>query len=295
LINLRNDKLGYQEGLVLSDIMAFDERSVREAILNAVSHRDYQLGGNVFIKQHPRKLVIASPGGLPVGVTLENILDRQSPRNRRIADIFSKCGLVERSGQGMNLIYEMSIRNAKSLPDMRGTDQYHVALALDGNIQDVNLLKMMEKIGQEVLAGFSTRDFLVVNLIHLEKSVPSALKDRLPRLMDLGIIEKVARGKFILSRRYYTMTGKRGIYTRKKGLDRERNKELLFKHIQDNEREGTYLSELYDVLPGLERSQIQVLLRELRSEHKIHCHGRSRAGKWFSISTEDCFICRENG
>ena len=56
-----------------------------------------------------------SCGTFPNGITLDNILNRQSPRNRRIAEILSLCGLVERSGQGMNLIYEISIMEAKEL------------------------------------------------------------------------------------------------------------------------------------------------------------------------------------
>jgi len=86
-INLRNDLQHYQDGLFMRDIPTFEERSVREAILNAVSHRDYRHGGNVFVRQYPRYIKIESPGGFPHGITLENILDRQYPRNRRIADI----------------------------------------------------------------------------------------------------------------------------------------------------------------------------------------------------------------
>ena len=61
-------------------------------------------------------LEIVSPGGLPPGVTLENILDQQYPRNRRLAEALAKCGLIERSGQGMNLMYESAIKQGKALP-----------------------------------------------------------------------------------------------------------------------------------------------------------------------------------
>ena len=103
---------------------------MREAILNAVSHRNYQLGGNIFIRQYPRRLEIDSPGGLPLGITVENILDRQNPRNRRVAEILTKCGLVERSGQGMNLIYEELIKQSKPSPDFTRTDAYRVGPAI---------------------------------------------------------------------------------------------------------------------------------------------------------------------
>jgi len=74
LINLRNDRQHFQDGLFIWDIPTFNESAVREAILNAISHRDYRMAGSVFVRQFPRRLEIASPGGLPRGITPENIL-----------------------------------------------------------------------------------------------------------------------------------------------------------------------------------------------------------------------------
>ena len=109
-INLRNDVQQFREGLFKYDIATFDEDSVREAVLNAVSHRDYRDGGSIWIRQWPRLLEIESPGGFPEGITPENIRERQKPRNRRIAEALARCGLVERSGQGMDLMFRQSIR-----------------------------------------------------------------------------------------------------------------------------------------------------------------------------------------
>ena len=289
LINLRNNKQHYQDGMFVLDVPTFDERVVREAILNAVSHRDYQLGGSIFIRQYPHRLVVDSPGGFPPDITLDNILDRQSPRNRRIADILARCGLVERSGQGMNVMFELSVKQAKALPDFRGTDRYHVQVTLNGMVQDPKLLTMMERIGQETLQWFNTGDFLVVDHIRREQAVPEVLRDRLPRLLEMGVIEKVARGKFILGRRYYAALGKKGVYTRKRGLDRETNKELLMLHIRENAEVGSKMEEFYQVLPGLHRSQIQVLLRELKAQGRVSSQGVTRAARWYPVPVQaDC-------
>ena len=86
------------DGLLRRDIPEYPEEAVREAVLNAVSHRDYRHGGSVFVRQYPRRIEIVSPGGFPPGISVENIIDRQSPRNRRIVDNFARCGLVERAG-----------------------------------------------------------------------------------------------------------------------------------------------------------------------------------------------------
>ncbi|MFH1723225.1 MAG: ATP-binding protein [Elusimicrobiota bacterium] len=283
-INLRNDLQHYQDGLFVRDIPTFAEKSVREAVLNAVSHRDYQLGGNVFVRQYPRRIRIESPGGLPVGVDLGNILDRQSPRNRRVADIFARCGLVERSGQGMNLMFEESIQQGKPVPDFSGTDRYHVMVTLHGTVQDAAFVRYLEKVGAEKLENFSTQDFLILDLIHREQALPKALRARLPALAHLGVIEVAGKGRgtrYLLSRRYYAGIGKKGVYTRKRGLDRETNKELLLKHIRENAADGSRLMELTQILPALSRAQVQSLLRELKREGKIHYRGFTRAARWY--------------
>lgn len=280
-INLRNDRQHFQSGLFVLDIPTFNERAIREAILNAVSHRDYRLAGSVFVRQYPRRLELVSPGGFPAGVTQDNILSRQAPRNRRIAEAFAKCGLVERSGQGVNLMFEESIREGKPTPDFTGTDTYQVFVALRGEIQDPQFLRFLEQIGSERLASFTTHDFLVLDLVHREQRIPDALRAHLPALVEQGIIERVGRSRYILSRRFYGFLGKKGVYTRKRGLDRETNKALLLKHIQDNQKEGSKLQELMQVLPALSRDQVQKLLQALKVEGRIYNVGYANAARWY--------------
>jgi ATP-dependent DNA helicase RecG len=281
VINLRNDIQHYQDGLFIKDIPTFAERSVREAILNAVSHRNYQLGGSVFIRQFPQHIVIESPGGLPYGITLENILERQNPRNRRLADAFAKCGLVERSGQGVNLMFEQCVQQGKIPPDFQKTDEYAVVLELNGQVRDPKFVQYLERIGQETQASFSTHDFIVLDHIHREEPIPEALQCRLKNLLEFGAIERTGRNRYVLAKRFYSIIGKKGVYTRKKGLDRETNKQLILKHIRDNAKEGTKVEELYQILPGHSRGQMQALLRELRESALIQCIGVKKGARWF--------------
>lgn len=285
LINLRNDKQHYQEGFFVYDIPTFNERVVREAILNAVSHRNYQMGGSVFIRQYQNRLVVESPGGFPNGISLENILDRQLPRNRRIAEILALCGLVERSGQGMNLIYELSIKEAKQLPDFTGTDENFVSLTLNGVVLDMKMLSLINQIGNDRMEVLSTGDFLAINELYHEQSIAENLKPCLKKLTDLGIVEHIGRSKYVLARSLYTAAGKPGIHTRVVGLDRDTNKELLLKHIRANGDKGTPFKELQQVLPGHSRNQLQTLMKELRKEGRIYCVGHTSAAKWFVTRT----------
>jgi ATP-dependent DNA helicase RecG len=279
-INRRNDLQDFRQGLFVQPIRTFGERPVREAVLNAVCHRDYQMGGSIFVRQFPRRLEIDSPGGLPFGITLENILDRQKPRNRLIATILTRCGLVERSGQGMNLIFEESIKQSKPVPDFARTDKYQVGLTLHGTVQNPDFVRFVEKVGQETTAAFTTRDWLVLDLIAREEKVPPGLRPRVPRLLELGLIERVAR-QFMLSRRYYEFTGERAAYTRKKGLDREQNLALLLKHIIGNAATGCKLDELCEVLSALPGTHVQSLLRTLQRRGEAHSVGTTRAARWY--------------
>lgn len=263
--------------------MTFNERVVREAILNAVSHRNYQFGGSIFVRQFRDRLVVESPGGLPLGITLDNILDRQLPRNRRIAEILSLCGLVERSGQGMNLMFELSVQEAKPLPDFTGTDDYFVSVTLNGLILDKAMLSVIHRISERDEELLTTEDFLTINALYHEDRLDEKMLVRLNRLIAMGIVEHIGRKKYILARSLYAATGKNGVYTRRVGLDRDTNKELLLKHIRQNNAEGTPFKELQQVLPGLSRNQIQVLMRELRDDGQVICKGKTSAAKWFVV------------
>lgn len=286
-INLRNDLQHFQDGLFVWDIPTFNEKAIREAILNSVSHRDYRNAGSIWIRQYPRKIIITSPGGFPTGINESNLLWSQQPRNKTIADIFGKCGLVERAGQGADRIFEESIKESKPLPDYSSSDDYVVTLKLDGQIQDESFLRFLEKIGQEKLASFNTLDFLALDLVHNEKPIPAKppeLKMRLNHLIDLGIIERIGNGRgarYILCKQYYALARKSGMYTRKIGLDRETNKELLLKHIRSNSTTGSKYIELHQVLPFLSREQVKRLLRDLKSLGLIQTKGATRASLWF--------------
>ncbi len=89
-----------------------------------------------------------SPGGFPAGITPENILDRQLPRNRRITDALARCRLVERAGQGADRIFESSIREGKGLPDFIHTDTWQVSLTLHGQLRDPRFVRFLERVGR---------------------------------------------------------------------------------------------------------------------------------------------------
>jgi ATP-dependent DNA helicase RecG len=282
-IDLRNTNQHYQDGLFIWDIKTFNEGATREAILNAVSHRDYRSGASVFVRQYPERIEITNPGGPPPGIDLENILWEQMPRNRRLADAFARCGLVERSGQGMNRIFESCIRESKGDPDFTHTDADHFWITLRGTIQHPEFLRVLQKIGGERLLSFSLDDFIVIQAVFEDRPISPRFAACIKRLLEEGLLEKTSsRGTSapILSRRLYKAIGKEGVHTRKKGLDRGYNKQLLFRHIELSEPAGAKMEELLQVLPSFNRHLIRPLLSSLQKEGKIHVAGTTKAARW---------------
>ena len=281
MVALRNSVTSYQDGLFRYEVPAFNEGAVREAILNAVSHRDYRFAGSTFVKQWPTRIQVTSPGGFPPEISLENLLYRQSPRNRRLADCLARCGLVERSGQGADRMFSTALREGKLPPDFADTDAYQVSVVLQGAVIDGRFITFLERLSKESGQELRLDDLLVLDAIHREQPVPDRLHERVSSLLARGAIERVSRRKWTLSRRFYTWVGKRGEYTRRRGLDRATNKELLLKHITDNARDGSPLNELAQVLPSLSATQVQNFLRELKNEGKAHPVGKTRGARWF--------------
>ena len=289
----RNTVQHYRDKFFIPDIPTFDEGIVRELVLNAVSHRDYQLAPPVFVRQFTQRIEIDNPGGFPPDVTVENIIDRQSPRNRRIADIFAKCGLVERSGQGMNLIYNQSILQSKALPDFSGTDRLHVKVTHSGIVEDPALVAMMARIGRETLRGFSTRDLLVIHDVRKKLPIPDSLHKYLEKLLELGVIERISHGKYILGKRYYQQIGHGGAYTRQKGLKVDAIKALILQHIQENNSNGSPYSDFAEAFPAMARSSLQKILRSLRDEKKIMVLGMKRGARWYLYDEARLFAYTE--
>lgn len=280
-INLRNTKLPYQEGFFLYDVYAYNERAVREAVLNAICHRNYQLPGSVFVKQYPDRIVFDSPGGFIGDITPENVMDRQATRNRRLAEILGRCGLVERSGQGMNLIFEECIKEAKALPNFIGTTSSRVRLTLGAMIVDEALIGLFKAIGDRTLESFSTEDFLAVRAVLKNERLTSQLKARTKRLVDLGILEHVGRNKFLVARQYYKSIGKVGEFTRLQGLDDDTNRELLKKHMRNAGNPGIQLSSFQQVLPAQDIRHIQWLLKSMIPTGELRIEGKTRGARWY--------------
>lgn len=280
LINSRNEVHSLREGTYRREIPTFNEDAVREAILNALCHRDYRLNGSVFVRQSPAHLEIQSPGGFPVDVDASNVLFRQSPRNRRLAEALARCGLVERSGQGADRMFKAALEEGKLPPDFRASTSESVVVELHGAVEDEAFIIFLQRIAAEKGKRFSVADLVVLDAIHRGVEIPEPVAGRLTDLIALGAVERLDRTRLVLSRSFYVIQGRPGEYTRRAGLDRETRKELLLRHIAESAGAGAPFEELSQVLPQASRNELKVLLRELKDAGRAHVRGTTRSARW---------------
>jgi ATP-dependent DNA helicase RecG len=278
-INARNIRFPYQDGLFQYEVYAFSEKPIREALLNAIAHRDYSIKGqSIFIKVSSEEFSIESPGGFPQGVTIENILVKSVWRNRSIAEVLEKAGLVERSGQGMDDIFRKTISEGKGIPNFRGTDSFTVRLNIPSQVKDPKFILFLEKIIREQQVSFSFEEILELEQIRQNQKLSfSEFKNK---FLENGIIEKIGKtkdAKYILSHKYYAHQGRVGLHTKLIGLPRDKYKELIIKHL---ERNKGYLRDLEDAIPELKTKNITNLLQELKKDGIIQHKGSRKSGYW---------------
>ena len=117
------------EGLYRRSVPAFDEKVVRELLVNALVHRPYTQQGDIYLNLHPERLEVVNPGRLPLGVTPRNMLHASRRRNDGLARVFHDLGLMEREGSGFDLIYDRLLSQGRPAPvPEEGTDWVKVTI-----------------------------------------------------------------------------------------------------------------------------------------------------------------------
>lgn len=141
-ISVRNEE---QELLVNGGRVAvprYDRAGVREAINNALIHRDYTSLGAVHVQLHDDYLRVGNPGGFPVGVRPDNLLTADPrPRNPTLADAFKRIGLVEKTGRGTSIIYIGQLRNGRRPPNYAHSGDAGVLVMLDSGPADLDFVR----------------------------------------------------------------------------------------------------------------------------------------------------------
>ena len=247
----RNPEQEIEMGLFRFAIPEFDKRAIREALVNAFSHRDYSKMGRVRVTISDEGLTIANPGGFIEGVSINNLLTAEPHgRNPQLADALKRIGLAERTGRGIDRIYEGSLIFGRPLPDYSASTSVTVSLFIQRSKPDRQIAQLVANEQNRLGRPLSLNTLLVLNTLkdipkstvnQLSKAInisETAVKGILDTSIEAGIVEGFGNGKnrtYILSPKVYrTQTGKIG-YVRQVDIDETRYPELIINLAKNTE------------------------------------------------------------
>ena len=288
-IDLRNDKIDVSENSYIFNIPYFNEEVIRESINNAIAHRDYRRTSETVIKQFPQKMIIMNSGGFPLGVTIENLLRVQStPRNRLLADVLAKTGIVERSGQGVDKIYKNTLSEGKDEPDYSHSDPFRVELHLSAVIKDKAFAMFLDSEQRDLLEEDRLSVFEVIALNHIREGKSGEVeKEMIKALLERGLIEKRGRTSgtyYILSKSYYEFCGKEGEYSKRDDWGIEQVLSVIMPHL--TKFKTAKMKDFVSLLDGhLTRRQVRLVITQLVDGHYLEKDGEG-ASTAYRVSDE---------
>lgn len=296
-IRARNREQELMVGLLRVGVPDYPERALREALANALIHREYQRLGAVHFQWHDERIEISNPGGFPEGVRLDNLLvTAPRPRNPLLADAFKRAGIVERTARGIDTIFYEQLRNGRPAPTYARSDATGVVVSMAGGQANLDFVRLLvtEAQGGRVLG---LDEVLILNALWQERSLATDDAARLTqkpdpetratlhRLVEAGLIEERGhkRGRtWHLSAAAYRALGDKAGYVRQRGFEPLQQEQMVLQFVDKHGRiTRKEAAELCRISPY----QATRLLDRLVRGARLLRHG-TRKGTWYERAPE---------
>lgn len=283
-----NRIVNVQVGLFRLEIADFPEKVFQEALLNALSHRDYQSQGAVYVKHYPNKIVIENPGAFLDGITEENIITHPSvPRNKLIAETLQHLKYVQRTGQGVDIIFREMLSSGKPFPEYRSYNDA-VSLTIYSAVDDVDFVKFIANEENELGRTFSLSELMVLRYLKDNSKITVPETERLIQgdrdqaqnacnnLKRYGLIE-LSCNEYMLTAKIYDELKNSVDYTKDKAIQYIKAREMILEYIRDR---GFINNELVRELCGFSQKQARIILQRMRKENLIELSEKGRYAKY---------------
>ena len=283
-----NRIVNVQVGLFRLEIVDFSERVFQEALLNALAHRDYQNQAAVYVKHYPDKIVIENPGGFPEGITEHNIITHPSvPRNKLIAETLQRLKYVQRTGQGVDIIFRDMVSSGKPYPEYRAYNDA-VSLSIYSAIDDVEFVKFVAREQNLRQRNFSLSELMILRYLTDNRRISLAIatdliqgtrdmaQKSLNSLIRDGLIE-VSGKEYMLTAKMYEAVKSDIEYTQDKVLQYVKAKGRIMEYVQET---GSITNTQVRELCGFTRQQARLTLEKMQMEGVIVLLGKGRYAKY---------------
>ena len=254
--------------------------ALREAIVNALAHRDYGLtGATVDITLWDDRVEVRSPGPLPGHITLGNIREEHYSRNPRIMRVLKTLGLVEEYGEGIDRMYSAMEARLMPPPRFEATPGSVTVTLLNRSLADIEDQAWLMAFGDDVTAN--ERRMLAVARRD-GAAAPRDLRNALPKGADINAILKSAVNKGLLLRvgqrggsRY--MLGPAALRASRTAGTESRKRQRLLEEIR--RRSSMTTAECANLLQ-CSASQVRKVLDELLRAGLVHAEGNTRGRRY---------------
>lgn len=283
-----------QIGLFRVPVPNYEKDAFREGFVNALVHRDYFRTGAVQVQLQNKSMVISSPGGFPEGVSPDNILTvGPTPRNRILAEAVKRIGLAERTGRGVDKIYQAMLRSGHEIPDYSDSNSTVVVLRLNSAEMDEQFIRMLVTEEQRMNDLMPVDALIILSVLKNERRAALAelakkiqrreadAKNTVEWLVEQGIVEGVGNGnarRYMLSSKVYAMSGNETGYTRQRGMEMLEEMGMIERHIS---KFGSITRAETAELCKCDLNHAYYLLRKMSDEGKITSEKRGKTYYYF--------------
>ena len=286
-----NPEREMEYGLFRVPIPEFSEAAYREGLVNAFCHRDYTVIQAVRVAVEDEGLTISSPGGFIEGVNLKNLLTVEPHgRNPVLADALKRIGLAEKTGRGIDRIFEGSIVFGRPLPDYSETTSTYVKLFIQRAEPDLAFTKMISNEENRLGRSLPINSLLILSALQSQRRLTIAeivevtnigeirAKAVVEKLVEAGLVDASGNNKarfYILSSKVYKEQDNMVGYVRQTGIDAVKYEAWIMELIQ---KQGGRITrdnvvELLNVTP----SQAYRLLKKMSDKGRITLVGSGRS------------------
>jgi len=277
----------FPDGLFRNQVRHYPKEVIRELLINAFAHKSYLISADIMIEVYPDRMKITSPGGLPLGITKDNILQHPPHRrNRHLTRIFHDLKLMEGEGSGYDLIYEKLSIDAKPFPVI-DSNFNSVSVSLESKIVDLDALRLTDYIAKHY--QLNLRDRIVLGIVARHQKILSTdltkvlqlpdderLKTWYSSLVEQKILEihGIKKGTSFIINPKLLSGSKLNIKPTLKTIEPYRLKSLIIEDIKIHPRSKS--SEIQERIHDIAIEEIRRILLNMEKEKVIASEGSKR-------------------
>ena len=276
----------FPDGLFRKQIRHYHPKLIRELLLNAFAHQSFTISGDIMLKVYPDRLEISNPGGLPIGVTKDNILHACQRRNPYFLRVMHDLKLMEGEGSGYDLIYQLDAMDAKELPQI-SSDFNTTTIIQTSKIVNEEILPLLDYVTKNY--DISQKNIIALGLIAQHQKLLSTelcdllqlddnkrLRSYVDKLVELGIVDTwgIKKGNSFLINPKVIANSKANIKTSLKTVEPHRLVALIEEDLRLHP--NSMRREIHKRLPDIDEKDLQKHLYEMVKSGKIVTLGKNK-------------------